>query len=76
MEVTADRLNEVIRCVGYHESVPQYGNRAWLARGIHLDVTYWDEGNSWCEIVQVVPKKGQEGEVIRFLREVQEYPGE
>lgn len=76
MELTTERLDTIIECAAYHERAPEFGTRAWVAQGKYLDVTYWDEGNSWCEIVQVVPKKGYESEVIRFFAEVQEHPGE
>lgn len=76
MEVTVERLDEVIRCIGYHQKIPQYGNRAWIARALHLDVIYWDQGNSWCGIMQVIPKKGYEDDVRKFFRQVQKHPGE
>ncbi len=71
MEVRAVKLNEIIRCAKYHQRAPQYGNRAWMARGKYLDVIYFDEGNGWCEIVEVIPKRGYEGDVRRFLKELQ-----
>lgn len=75
MELTDDRLNEIIKCVTYHQRVPQYGNRAWMAEGLHLDVVYWDVGNGWCQILHVIPERGFEGDVERFFRKVREDDG-
>ena len=36
--------------------MPEYGERAWLAEGEEIDVIYWDEGNGWCLIMQIIPK--------------------
>jgi hypothetical protein len=69
MEVESDILSMVIRCKGYHERASEYGERAWRANGINMDVVYWDGGNGWCDIMAVIPKKGQmETEIARFYR--------
>lgn len=59
MELTDDRLNEIIGCRTYHQRVLQYGERAWTASGPHLGVVYWDMGNGWCQILGVVSKSGR-----------------
>ena len=69
MEVESDILSEVIKCRGFHNRAPKYGERAWKAEWQNVDVIYWDTGNSWCDIMDVIPKKemGQE-ETIRFYK--------
>ncbi len=32
------------------------GERAWIARGKDAVVIYWDMGNSWCDVICVIPK--------------------
>lgn len=56
LEVEDDILSEVIGCKGYHKRASRYGERAWIAEGEEIDVVYWDEGNGWCMIMQVIPK--------------------
>lgn len=56
IEVEDDVLCEVIGCASYHKSVPEFGERAWLAEGKEVDVVYWDDGNGWCTIMLIVPK--------------------
>jgi hypothetical protein len=56
MEITVEALNKLIRCNEYHERIPDWGERAWIARGEDADVIYWDTGNSWCDILHVIPK--------------------
>lgn len=69
IEVEDDILSEVIKCEGLHEFVPEYGHRAWIARGKTVDVVYWDVGNGWCSIMDVIPRDGKgQGEVMRFYR--------
>jgi len=56
MEITTEILNELIKCCKYHEAYPDWGERAYIARGENADVIYWDIGNSWCDILHVIPK--------------------
>lgn len=73
MEVEDDILSEVIRCEGYHKRVPQFGERAWIAKGKEIEVVYWDTGNGWCDILLVVPqgcKKCQE-RLLKFDKSLQ-----
>lgn len=76
MELTDDRLNEIIGCVKYHQRAPQYGARAWVAEGLHVDVVYWDAGNGWCDIMQVITKREEEENAISFFKEAEKYLGE
>ena len=59
MEVESDILNEIIKCKTYHKHFPAIGERAWLAEGEEIDVIYWDSGNSWCDILDVIPKNAK-----------------
>lgn len=69
MEVESDILSVVIGCKGYHERASEYGERAWRANGINVDVVYWDGGNGWCDIMDVIPKNGEkQNEVVKFYR--------
>ncbi len=72
IEVESDILSEVIECKSYHQPVPEYGERAWVAKGKSVDVVYWDTGNTWCTILDVIPKtrKGQR-EVLKFYKRLQ-----
>jgi len=42
-----------------------------LLKGETVNVIYWDAGNTWCDIMDVVPKKrrGQK-EVVEFYRKL------
>ena len=71
MEVESDILSMVIRCKGYHERASGYGERAWRANGINMDVVYWDGGNGWCDIMAVIPRQGEtEKEIVKFYRKL------
>ena len=72
MEVESDILSEVIKCKDYHKKAPQFGERSWIAEGKEIDVVYWDTGNGWCNIMQVIPKTCKEckGKGIKFYREL------
>jgi len=36
-----------------------------------VNVIYWDAGNTWCDIMDVVPKKGRgQKEVVEFYRKL------
>jgi hypothetical protein len=50
---TIDRL---IKCKTGHERFSDFGERAYLARGENLNVIYWDAGNGWCLVLQVLPR--------------------
>ncbi len=66
-EIETEIIEEVIEKIGrYHKYVPQYGNRAWLIQGKELDVIYWDTGNGWCYIIDIIPKnKTKAKELLR-----------
>lgn len=69
IEIESDILNTIIHCKDYHKRVPEYGERAWIAKGKKVDVIYWDLGNTWCTIMDVIPKKGKRREeVVNFYR--------
>jgi len=51
-------VNKLIRCKTYHQRVPEFGERAWIAKGKKLEIIYWDMGNGWCLPMQVLPKNG------------------
>lgn len=69
MEAESDILSVVIGCKGYHEKAPEYGERAWMAKGRKVDIVYWDTGNGWCDILDIIPQNGgKQNEVIRFYR--------
>jgi hypothetical protein len=71
MEVESDILSVAVGYKGYHERVSSYGERAWRANGINVDVVYWDGGNGWCDIMAVIPKKGEiEKEIIKFYKKL------
>ncbi len=70
MQVEDDVLSKIIGCTTYHKPAPQFGERAWIAEGKDVDVVYWDEGNGWCSIMQVIPKSCEEcyKQGVRFYR--------
>jgi hypothetical protein len=68
IDIDADELSKLIKCDSYHEYVPEYGDRAWIARGELADVIYWDSGNSWCSIMYVIVKKGDEAWLKELLK--------
>ena len=71
MEVESDILSVAVGCKGYHERISAYGERAWRANGINVDVVYWDGGNGWCDIMAVIPKKGEvQRGIIKFYRKL------
>ena len=48
-----------------------YGERAWRASGINVDIVYWDRGNGWCDILAVIPNEGEmEEEIMKFYRKL------
>lgn len=73
MEVESGILSIAIECKGYHERASEYGERAWRANGKNVDVVYWDAGNSWCAIMDVIPKaKSNQEKVIHFYKKLLE----
>lgn len=70
MEVETDILDSVINSKRFHRHVPEYGSRAWLAEGEKVNVIYWDTGNGWCVILDVIPKNGYQKEVIKFYKKL------
>lgn len=72
-EVESDILSEVIGCKGYHKPALEYGERAWIAEGKTVDVIYWDTGNTWCAILDIIPKRGKgQEEVKKFYKKLHE----
>lgn len=49
-------IDKLINCRTGHERFPDFGERAWIAKGKKLEVVYWDAGNGWCLVLQVLPK--------------------
>jgi hypothetical protein len=72
IEVESEILSEAIECNTYHKPRPEYGYRAWIAIGKKVDVVYWDTGNGWCAILDVVPKDGKKKTVLKFYRKLQQ----
>lgn len=70
MEVESEILSNAIGCETFHKHVPEYGHRAWKAEGKLVDVIYWDLGNGWCAIMDVIPKDGKESTVIKFYKKL------
>lgn len=59
-QVLADKLSRIAGTEGYHERATEFGQRAWLAKGKFGDIIYWDTGNGWCDIIKIVPRRGNE----------------
>lgn len=70
IEVESEILSSVIGCDSYHKYSPEYGSRAWKAQGKYVDVIYWDEGNGWCIILDVIPKKKKQTDVVKFYKKL------
>ena len=69
MEVESEILSDVIECKSLHERAYEYGARAWKAKGRNIDIVYWDTGNSWCAIMDIIPKnKIRREEVTGFYK--------
>lgn len=64
----SDIIDMIIQREGYHKRAPEYGERAWIAKGKYYDVIYWDNGNGWCNILGVIPKK-----VNFFKKEIERF---
>jgi len=70
IEVESEILDEAIDCNDYHKYAPKYGHRAWIAIGEEINVVYWDSGNGWCLILDVIPKDKKQETVIRFYKKL------
>ena len=72
IEVESDILSDVIKCKGYHKREPKFGDRAWRVKGKKADIIYWDTGNCWCAIMQVIPKEKRDYKKIaaKFYEEL------
>jgi hypothetical protein len=72
MQVEDDILSEVISCTDYHKNAPEFGERAWIAEGKEVDVVYWDEGNGWCTIMLLIPKRNKQcyEDGVKFYRKL------
>jgi hypothetical protein len=55
MEATEQRLDQLIH-TSSTAFIPEWGERAIIIRGSDADVICWDFGNSWLDILHVVPK--------------------
>jgi hypothetical protein len=55
-----ETLAKIAEIEDFCERAPEYGARAWRARGKYADIIFWDLGNLWCDIIKVTPKKGHE----------------
>lgn len=74
MEVTAERLNRLLNTYssGY---MPEWGERAIIIRGSEADVICWDTGNSWCDIMHVIPRNKPDGWLPWFFAQIIEDDG-
>ena len=64
IDIESEILNKVIECKTFHRHAPEFGERAWVAEGKEIDVVYWDEGNGWCRIMQIIPKNCKECKMV------------
>ncbi len=74
MEVTEQRLDQLIN-TSSSEFIPEWGERAIIIRGSEADVICWDMGNSWCDILHVVPKNKPDGWLPWFFSQIIEDDG-
>ncbi|MFN4133435.1 MAG: hypothetical protein ACK4GQ_03600 [Candidatus Hadarchaeales archaeon] len=71
VEVESEILSTAADSKGLHKYAPEYGWRAWKTSGKSVDVVYWDMGNGWCEIMDVIPRKGKnKAAVVEFYRKL------
>lgn len=70
-EIESEILSSAIDCNTFHEYAPEYGWRAWKAKGKFVEVVYWDLGNVWCSIIDVIPVSGKKVHVINFYKKLQ-----
>lgn len=52
---------------------PDYGPRCYKVHGKFVDVVLFDEGNSWSQLITVLPHDGQERHAVAFWNQLQEY---
>jgi len=73
MEVESDILEKIINSKNYHKHVPEYGDRAWLIEGEEINIIYWDTGNGWCEIIDIIPKGvNDQNRVVKFYKKLKQ----
>lgn len=68
MEIESEIISSAVGCNTFHKHVSEYGHRAWMACGKLVDVVYWDLGNGWYEIIDVIPKDGRKSTVKYFYK--------
>ncbi len=74
MQVTEQKLDQLINMRSC-KRIPKWGERAFIARGSEADVIYWDAGNSWCDILHVVPKNKPNAWLPWFFSQIMEDDG-
>ncbi len=73
MEITIERLDEIIKNSASHKRALDWGERAFIANVALADVIYWDTGNSWCDVLHVVPKEQGDKWRLWFFAELRRY---
>lgn len=56
MLALSDTINRLIGCETCHERLLDFGERVWVAKGTDLEAVYYDEGNGWCWVCQILPQ--------------------
>lgn len=53
-----------------HRRALKFGERAWRIKGKKYEVVYWDNGNGWCSVMYVKPKKRNwtEDDIAEFFK--------
>ncbi len=51
----------------FHDRAPEYGLRCWRIRGELFDVVYWDCGNGWAWVQQVICSAPPEDIIALFV---------
>ncbi len=74
MEVTEQRLDQLIH-IQSCKFIPEMGERAVFVRGSDANVIYWDKGNSWCDILHVVPTNKPNAWLPWFFSQIMEDDG-
>lgn len=59
-EVLYEALERFLGTVTLHRRAPEHGERAYRVECAHGAVLYWDTGNSWCAIMEVLSLPGEE----------------
>jgi hypothetical protein len=70
-QALGNTLSRIAEAQGYHEQALEFGQRAWRIRGRLADFIYWDAGNGWCDIIQIISKKGYEERLQQLLDEIE-----